>query len=175
MPETSSNDPSTIVNPPPQPLLSARRLVILLLMVGAGAFLVYGMSQGRSSGGGTGCVNPVVAAFDPCPGARVLRQAQVGVELEQGYDGRISVNGIEVPEDQMVGAIIPGSEAYETLSPEERQLGPRPNNKNVVKFQPGKGRVVTRFSGEVSVVIRYWKLRDGSNAAETLSYTVFVT
>ena len=61
------------------------------------------------------------------------------------------MNGIAVPEEQMQGAIVPGSEAYEQLSAEERALGPRPNNKNIVKFQPGKGKVVEEFSGQVRI------------------------
>ena len=51
----------------------------------------------------------------------------------------------------MQGAIVPGTEAYEQLSAEERALGPRPNNKNLVKFQPGEGKVVEEFSGQVRI------------------------
>ena len=116
-----------------------------------------------------------MVAWDPCPGARILRQAQVGVELKQGYDGRITINGISVPEDQMQGAIVPGTAAYEQLSAEERALGPRPNNKNIVKFQPGDGKVVEEFSGQVRVGIRYWEETEGRGTAQDLSYTVFVT
>ena len=133
--------------------------------------------QGTQSGegGGSGCANPAVVAWDPCPGSRILRQAQIGVELKPGYDGRITVNGIAVPEAQMEGAIAPGTEAYDQLSPEERALGPRPNNKNVVKFQPGEGKVVEEFSGQVRVGIRYWQESEGEDTAQPLSYTVFVT
>jgi hypothetical protein len=169
-------DPSTIVNPPKQPLLSVRRLVIVAIVAAAIAILVVTQRSGEDSdGGGTGCVHPAVVAFDPCPGSRILRQAQVGVELKPGYDGRITVNGIPVPENQMQGAIVPGTEAYEQLTPEQRQLGVRPNNKNVVKFQPGDGKVVEEFSGQVKVLIRFWRIEDGEQSADTLNYTVFVT
>ena len=169
-------DTATIRNPPKQPLFSARRLVILLILLGAVAVLVVTQRGGQSGeGGGTGCSNPAVVAWDPCPGARILRQAQVGVELKQGYDGRITINGISVPEDQMQGAIVPGTAAYEQLSAEERALGPRPNNKNIVKFQPGDGKVVEEFSGQVRVGIRYWEETEGEDTAQNLSYTVFVT
>jgi hypothetical protein len=169
-------DPSTIVNPPKQPLLSVRRLVIVAILAAAVAVLVVTVGSGDDTGGGgTGCAHPAVVAFDPCPGDRILRQAQVGVELEPGYDGRISVNGVPVPEEQMQGAIIPGTEAYDQLTPEQRDLGPRPNNKNVVKFQPGEGKVVEEFSGQVRVRVRFWPIEDGEQNAEDLDYTVFVT
>ena len=157
-------EPATIRNPPKQPLLSPRRIVITLILVGA-VVLLFVTWRGTLSGegGGSGCASPAVVAWDPCPGSRILRQAQIGVELKPGYDGRITVNGIAVPEAQMQGAIAPGTEAYEQLSPEERALGPRPNNKNIVKFQPGKGKVVEEFSGQVRVGIRYWQESEGEN------------
>src|SRR5690349_18698693 len=99
-------DPSTIRNPPKQPLVSPRRIVIAVVLIAAVGFLVWtwkGTSD-NSQGGGTGCQNPAVVAFDPCPGSHILRQAEVGVELQPGYDGRISINGTEIPEDQMQGA-----------------------------------------------------------------------
>jgi hypothetical protein len=169
-------DPATIINPPKQPLVSPRRIVIAVILIAAVAFLVWSQRGGDDEGGGTGCVVPVVVAFDPCPGAHILRQAEVGVELQPGYDGRISINGLQIPEDQMQGAIVPGTAAYERLSPEERQLGPRPNTKNIVKFQPGEGKIIEKFNGEVRVNIRYWKISEGEESAgEPLSYTIFVT
>jgi len=168
-------DPSTIINPPPQPLFSVRRLVIVAILAVATAALVVTCAGTDSPGGGTGCSHPVVAGFDPCPGARILRQATVGVELKPGYDGRISVNGVEVPEDQMEGAILPGTEAFAQLSAEERARGPRPNNKNVVKVQSGPGKVVPKFTGQVKVEISYWKETDGRDNADEFDYTVFVT
>ncbi len=171
-------DPATIINPPKQPLLSVRRVVIALILLGAVAVLVATQRGGEDAeGGGTACSNPAVVdnGWDPCPGARILRQAQVGVELLPGYDGRISIDGIAIPEEQMQGAIVPGTAAYEALTAEERALGPRPNNKNVVKFQPGDGKVIKRFSGQIRVNIRYWKQSEGEDNAQTLSYTVFVT
>ncbi len=173
MSDTSPVPP--IVNPPPQPLLSVRRLVIVAVLVAATAILVLSFRGTTSSGGGSACADPAVVARDPGPGGHVLRQAQVGVELRPGYDGRISIDGREVPQEQMQGAVVPGTDAYDQLSADERRLGPRPNNKNVVKFQPGPGKVVTRFSGQVEIGIRYWEQTEGPASAESCSYTVFVT
>jgi hypothetical protein len=40
----------------------------------------------------------------PADGAQALRQTDVGADLAIGYDGRLTINGIEIPEEQMVGA-----------------------------------------------------------------------
>ena len=33
-----------------------------------------------------------------------------GIRIQTGYDGRLSINGTEIPEDQMQGAILPGTD-----------------------------------------------------------------
>jgi len=173
--EISFEEPKLIMNPPPQPFFSLRRLVIVLLLAGATAFLVFSYHDAPDTGGGTGCSNVAVAAWDPCPGSHILRQSQVGVSLQPGYDGRISINGIAIPEDQMIGAILPGTEAYNQLTPEERQLGPRPNNKALVEFEPGEGKAISKFVGQLDIAIRFWKITDGPETGQTITYTIFVT
>jgi hypothetical protein len=167
-------DPSTIRDPLPQPLFSWRRLVIVLgLLAAVGCVVVAARSAGDTGSGAE--LDSAIVSYTPDPGGRVLRQSQVGVELEQGYDGRLTINGTQIPEDQMVGAIVPGSEAWDQLSPEQQQLGPRPNNKNLVMFQPGEGKAITEYdTGAVDVSVRFWKLSEGPDSARTVSYTIYV-
>ena len=77
--------------------------------------------------------DPAVVSRVPGPGDKVLRQSEVGAELKPGYDGRVLVNGVEIPEDQMVGALDPGSS-------EAQRFGVRPNNRNEVFFKPEAGQ-----------------------------------
>jgi hypothetical protein len=167
-------DPSTIRDPLPQPLFSWRRVVIVLLLLAAvGCLVIAARSAGDTGSGGD--LDAAIISYTPDPGGRVLRQSQVGVELEPGYDGRLSINGVSIPEEQMVGAIVPGSEAWERLSPEQQRLGPRPNNKNLVMFQPGEGKAITEYdTGAVDVSVRFWKLDEGPDSARTVSYTIYV-
>ena len=127
---------------------------------------------GDTSGQGN---DEAIVAYDPQPGGQVARQAPVGVELQQGYDGRLTINGVAIPEEQMVGAIAPGSEAEANLSPEQRELGPRPNNKNLVKFQPGPGKAVTEYdTGTVEISVRFWRVSEGPDDSRTVSYAIRV-
>jgi hypothetical protein len=167
-------DPSTIRDPLPQPLFSLRRLVIVAVL----ALAVLCLYVAGRSGGDT---DPVVdgataiASYQPTPGGRVLRQSEVGVVLEEGYDGRITIDGVAIPEEQMVGAVDPESTEYQQLSDEQRDLGPRPNKKNVVKYQPGPGKAVSEYAtGSVEITIRYWRIADGPDTATTTTYTVRV-
>ena len=167
-------DPAAIRDPLPQPLLSWRRVAIVaVLAVAAGCLVIAARSGGDTAREG---VDSAVVRYLPQPGGRVLRQSEVGVELEPGYDGRLTVNGVAIPEEQMSGAIVEGSEAWDRLTEEQRRLGPRPNNKQRVFFSPGEGKAVSEFdTGEVRVDVELWKVADGRESARTLSYTVFVT
>ncbi len=169
----AGNDPNLIRDPPPQPLFSVRRLVILVALVAAVGCLVV---AARSGGGSEGEGNDLaVVVYDPQPGGQVARQAPVGVELEPGYDGRLTINGVPIPEEQMLGAIEPGTEAFANLPPEQQDLGPRPNNKNVVKYQPGEGKAVAEYdTGTVDIGVRFWKVAEGPDESRSITYTIRV-
>jgi hypothetical protein len=163
-------DPSTIRDPPPQPLFSLRRLAIVAVLALAVLCLyVAGRSGGDSDAAGVSGADAPIESYQPGPGGRVLRQSEVGVVLKDGYDGRITIDGVAIPEEQMVGAIDPSNPEYDP------ETGPRPNNKAVVKFQPGPGRAVTEYAtGSVEITIRYWRIADGPDSAQTTSYVVRV-
>lgn len=168
-------DPSEIRDPLPQPLLSWRRLALVaLLAVAVGCIVVAARSGGGSDDAGIGSDEAIVA-YLPTPGGRVLRQSQVGVELQPSYDGRLTINDVAIPEEQMVGAIVPGSEAWERLTDVQRQQGPRPNTKQLVMFQPGEGKAITEYdTGTVEISVRLWKVADGPQTARTVTYAINV-
>jgi hypothetical protein len=96
----------------------------------------------------------VIISLTPNDGAQAVRQTQVGADLAVGYDGRLTINGIEIPEEQMVGARDPA-----TVDPEDlAQNGVRANNRNQVYFKPGPGKVIESFEpGPVDITLRYFK------------------
>ena len=158
--------------PPPaiprEPLFSPRRVAFAVALAAALAFLAYSCSQGGDQGGGE--TDPAVLRRFPAPGARVLRQSEIGAELEPGYDGRVSINGVPGPEEQMNGAIPEDSPEFDP------ELGVRPNNKNLVSFTPGAGKVIEELdTGEVRVRVRFWRITDGPEAAGSTTWTIYVT
>jgi hypothetical protein len=169
-------DPMSIRDPLPQPLFSLRRLgVVAVLALAVLCLYIAGRSGGDSDPAGVSGTDSPIESYQPAPGGRVLRQSEVGVVLRDGYDGRITIDGVAIAEDQMVGAIDPTSAEYEALPQDQRDLGPRPNNKNVVKYQPGPGKAVTEYAtGAVEITIRYWRIADGPQSAQSTTYTVRV-
>lgn len=163
-----------IRDPLPQPLFSWRRAGIVALLVVAGLFV---WAAARSGGGTDGGVDreSAIVSYTPSPGGQVLRQSQVGVELEAGYDGRLTIDGVPIPEDQMVGAIDPSSPEFAALPADLREQGPRPNNKHIVMFQPGPGKAITEYdTGTVEITVRYWRISEGIDSARTTTYTIRV-
>ena len=144
-----------------------RRGLIAALLLGALAVLVWGGRDADTDGVSTDRDPAIVSQF-PMPGATALRQTEIGAMLRPGYDGRLVINGIEVPEDQMEGAIDPNS-----VSPEQlRRYGIRPNNRNTVYFKPGPGKVLTELpNGEVTVSLRYFKDRQAQARGRTVTWT----
>ena len=178
MPDTSAPAPPAEPAPAPDPGPWAeprsrtwlRRAGILALLAVAVGVLAYGAGKGDTGPPETD-PDPVVVTQFPGPGAKALRQTQIGAELQPGYDGRLVVNGTEVPEDQMEGAVDPAS-----VSPDElRRYGIRPNNRHRVFFQPGPGKVVEELpQGEVTVTLRYFQERRSEATGRSITWTFTV-
>ena len=159
---------------PRQPLFSVRRLVIVAVLAAAFGLLVYGF-QGTGSTGGNDTDDAIVRLV-PERNDRVLRQAEVGAELKPGYDGRLTINGVAIHEDQMEGALTPEALAELGETGVEVDQGVRPNNKNSVRFQPGPGKAVADLdTGAVELQLRYWPIEDGPDNARTFTWTIYVT
>ena len=149
------------------------RIVGALALGLAVAFCVYAFSNSPDQAADNPVADPAIVQQIPTPGSHVLRQSQVGVLLQNGYDGRITVAGIPIPEDQMDGALDPSNAAQ---AAEVSRYGVRPNDKNQVFFTPGPGKPINRYtSGEVSVTVTFWQISLGPSHSRSVSWAFFVT
>jgi hypothetical protein len=87
--------------------------------------------------------NPQDAAIElrtPAPESKILQQGQVGVDLAPGYEGRLTVNGVPLPDDEVQA--VP-------------QLGQ-------INFQPGPGKAFEQWpAGRNRVQVIFWRTADG--------------
>ena len=117
-----------------------RRVVLgLLLVVAVGMFWLAGQN-------GNADPEPVISEsaveqLIPADGSpSVLRQAEIGIDLKDGWTGELSVNGVFIPEDQL------------------RRNEPLAQ----IFFTPGPGKEIEQFrSGTVVVVASIWRPIDG--------------
>ncbi|MEZ5203739.1 MAG: hypothetical protein R2701_04955 [Acidimicrobiales bacterium] len=144
-----------------------RRTIIAAIVVAATGVLLWGTSVIQTDGGGEP-LDGTIVSLTPHDDAQVLRQTSVGAELQPGYDGRLTIDGIDIPEDQMDGAIDPNSVTAEDLA----KYGIRPNNRNRVYFTPGPGKVIEEFTtGRVTVVMRYFEDKLEASTSRTVSWS----
>ncbi len=175
--EEASTPDETVVRPYPGRVPSqspavvwGRRIGITALLVLAVFILVKGTQRAETS---LDVIdrNPVIVNQSPLPGSIVLYQTELGVELAVGYDGRLVVNGIDVPEDELQGAVDPS-----TLTPEElARYGVRPNGRNRLFFNPGPGKAIDELpQGVNSVTVYYHRDRqpDVDTGSVTWTFTV---
>lgn len=148
----------------------ARRTLIAVVLLSALAVAVW-MVGSSNSGRDADLDREAIISLTPNDGAQALRQTAVGAELGVGYDGRLTINGIEIPEEQMEGARDP-----QTMDPKElAQNGVRPNNRNSVYFKPGPGKVIESFEqGPVDIVLRYFKDKQDGTSGGTVRWSIKV-
>jgi len=158
-PEEPTAEPVVEPAPPgapqrPSPLRTwGRRLAILLVLALAVTILVKGSKRAETAQP-TKTGNFVVVSQFPIDGGEALRQTEIGAVLQQGFDGRLTINGTAIPESQMEGVIDPNSP--EAANNKSGLL--RPNNRNRVYFSPGPGKVLVKLpQGKVTVKVTYFK------------------
>src|SRR5690606_19275462 len=82
----------------------------------------------------------VVEHVIPRDGSAIQRQTEIGIDLAPGYEGRLVIYGIEIPEDEL------------RLVPEQNQ----------VFFTAGEGKAVEELqAGRTCVTAVAWRTQDG--------------
>lgn len=129
-----------------------RRVVILVAIVGSLVGLFFtGRAAQTGLGAASGSLPNNVDRLIPASGAEVPRQSQVGIDVADGFDAYLVINGVEIRNEDE-GLI--------------RDLGT-----GVVLFQPGEGKVVEGLNGGRNcVVAMVWDQLDGPSAADSVSW-----
>lgn len=147
-----------------------RRSIITVALVFCGVLLVY--TGHRAQVGKTPKDrDPVILVQTPPPGGSGLRQSTVSADLKVGYDGRLVINGLPIPEAQMDGARDPSTVAPDDL----KANGLRPNNHNHVAFTPGPGKVIEKFDpGQLTISLQYFRDHQARSTGRTITWVVNV-
>jgi len=98
--------------------------------------------------------NAAVDELIPPRNAEVLSQETVGIDLANGYDARLMLNGVEIP---------PG------------QIRHQPNL-NRFTFRPDQGNVIESLQAEQNcALVIYWRQEIGPAEADTVSWCFTAT
>ncbi len=130
----------------------ARKLIITLIIVGALVGLFY---TGRWAVTGpdstSGSLPDSVERLIPASGSEVLRQSQVGLDVADGFDAYLVVNGVEIrtAEDGLI-----------------KDLGT-----GLILFQPGPDTPIESLNqGTNSVIAFVFDQTDGPTVAQPVSW-----
>ena len=153
------------------PAFEIARRVLIVLAIAFGVWLVAIAAQRDDDSLSHGTGNPRVVSTFPLLDAQAPSQTQVGVQLMEGFDGVLAINGTPIPEAQLDGARDPAQ-----MTPEEiDRLGIRPNNRNRVYFTPGPGKVFKSIpKGKVTVTVNFFRDRQPGVDAGTFTWTFTV-
>ncbi|MBX3312912.1 MAG: hypothetical protein KF906_01215 [Actinobacteria bacterium] len=153
------------------PKVEIARRVGIVLALAFGVFLLIKAAERDDTTIPDTTGNARVVAQSPLPDAQAPSQTQVGVDLAEGFDGRLTIAGTPIPEDQLDGARDPATLTEEQL----RKYGIRPNNRNHLYFTPGPDKVLEEIpKGEVTVIVTYFRDRQPDVDAGTYSWTFTV-
>lgn len=129
-----------------------RRVVILVAIVGSLVGLFFTGRAAQTGLAATSASLPdQVDRLIPASGAEVPRQSQVGIDVADGYDAYLIINGTEVRSGEE-GLI--------------RDLGT-----GLVLFQPGDGKIVESLhGGRNCIVAMVWDQLEGPTTAVPVSW-----
>ena len=136
---------------------------IKLLLLGLAAVIVAGsvyIFQNAVTGSGSDdlALPAYVEGLIPPPGSEVLSQSEVGVDLAEGYDAYLVIDGVPITE--RVSDIEADGLFFDS-------------GRNVVQYNPGPGRRVESLASPESCVAAWvWRVIDGQDTA-TQTYWCF--
>ncbi len=118
------------------PTAVRRSIIAVLLLVVAAS--VYGLTQLDTST--SDASSAVVQSLWPGDGAKIHQQAPIQIDLETGWDGRLTIAERAIPDDQL----------------------DRVPQQGKIAFQPGPGKAFEFFpAGQQCATLTYWQIRTG--------------
>jgi len=115
-----------------------------------------------------------IEEINPTPdAAQVLQQTSVSVDLAEGYEGELTVDGVALETIRL-----------DELSPIDAEPGEQidvppgaifePGN-GTLSFRPGEGTGIDSFDpGVHNVTVRYWRSVEGPDSARSYTWTFMV-
>ena len=144
----------------------------LVISVGVGiglAFILLGLGAAET-GRDAQRLPDVIESVNPGPGDEVLRQSQVFVDLVEGYNAELIIDGIALETTRLdelsaQGNAKPGSQV--NIPPTAIY---DPGN-FTISFLPQEGAPIEKFAqGQHRATVVYWKITDDKSKAKSFSW-----
>ena len=148
-----------------------RKLLLASLAIAVGVVLIAIGLLRSVSGDEVTQLPDAIEDITPAPDAeQVLQQTQVVVDLAEGYEAELTVDGVVLPTirlDELAPVDVEPGEQVEVPPGAIFEPG-----NGTLTFTPAEGTAIETFDpGSHSVTVTYWRSADGRNTARSYSWT----
>ncbi len=149
-----------------------KQLLLVSAGVAVGLVLIVAGFRAGSTGRDSLKLPEVIETMSVSPGDQVLQQSQISVDLLEGYEASLTLDGIAL-ETTRLDELSAGGAAPKPG--EQVEIPPTaifdPGN-NIISYTPQIGAPIEAFSqGEHVAVLKYWKIVEGEAKARTFKWT----
>lgn len=160
-------------------MVTARRVVITVVLAVAFGALVLGFRLGTGGREDVAALEEAVEGQLPAPGSSGLQQESIEIDLAAGWTGTLSVNGVDIPADELnclddCGVPLCGPSETPRAGGEGCRVPNDPQNR--VYFRPGAGKEIEELpTGDILVVARIRRLSERPEDARPVSWSFRVS
>jgi hypothetical protein len=166
--EGANASPSTAVR-------RRRRPSIEMVLISAGLALglmmvVLGFMSATTGRDALGYPDQIVGV-SPAPNDRqVLSQTEISVDLIDGYEAELILDGISIPTTRLEDAAPQDVKPGQQIELPKTAIYDQGNS--LIRFEPTEGAAVEKYDvGVHKVTVLFWKIEEGRNTARSFSWS----
>ena len=136
-----------------------------MLLAGGLGLIFAGLASARTGDAGNRPSDPAIERLIPLPGDSLqVNQDQVGIDLQTGYRGELTIDGQPIPTHDVNQA--------SSNTPFSGQIDAQyDQGQGTVLFTPRPGATIEAFSpGRHTIVVHYWKLTESKEQSRTFTW-----
>ncbi|MFM9093437.1 MAG: hypothetical protein ACKORD_00980 [Acidimicrobiaceae bacterium] len=166
---TTNSNNSPDANKPKRKIDKEQMLISVGIALGL-VLIIFGFratQTGRDESG----LPDAIERMSPADGDRVLRQSQIIVDLIEGYEAVIFIDGMELPTTRLDELTSSGQQATPGAQVELPPTAVFDPGNFIISFQPQVGAVIEEFTqGEHEGKVLYWRIADGREKARVYTW-----
>lgn len=154
--------------------LDREKLLISAALALGLVFIVLGVNSAQT-GREAQKLPDTIESISPGPGDTVLRQSQIFVDFQAGFDAVLILDGLELPVtrlDELQGTGAQPKPGAQVELPPTAIYDP---GNFSISFQPQEGAAITGlFQGRHTALVLYWKVEESRQKARSFTWTFTV-
>ena len=149
-----------------------RELLVVSAGISIGVVLIVAGLNSASTGREGQRLPIEIESMSPGPGDQVLRQSQVFVDLQSGYEASLTVDGIALETTRLDELTNSGAAPQKGAQVEIPPTAIYDPGNATIGFLPQEGAPIEQFTqGEHTATVTFWKILEGRQKARSFTWT----